>query len=81
MHNKKLRILFLAGWFPNRFQPYYGIFIKRHAIAVSKFCNVVVLYVRSDPNLKNKMYDIEEIQENGIFIVNLYFNSSDLSVG
>jgi len=81
VHNKKLRILFLAGWFPNRFQPYYGIFIKRHALAVSRFCDVIVFYIKSDPNLKDKIYDIEEVHENGIVIVNLYFNSSDLCRG
>jgi len=81
VHNKKFRILFLAGWFPNRFQPYSGIFIKRHALAVSRFCEVIVFYIKSDPNLKDKIYDIEEVHENGIFIVNLYFNSSDLCGG
>jgi len=78
VENKKLQILFLAGWFPNRIEPYLGIFIKRHALAVSRFCNVIVFYIRSDPNLNNKIYEIEEIREKNISIVTLYFKSSDL---
>ena len=43
--NKRLKVLFIASWYPNMEHPVSGIFIKRHAIAVSKYCDVAVLHV------------------------------------
>lgn len=43
---KKLKIIFLASWYPDRENPISGIFVKRHAQAVSKYCDVSVLYVK-----------------------------------
>ena len=42
---KRIKVLFLAGWYPNRDNPISGIFIKRHAEAVSRYCDVAVLYI------------------------------------
>jgi hypothetical protein len=40
-----IKVLFLASWYPNREHPVSGIFVKRHALAVSNYCDVAVLYV------------------------------------
>lgn len=73
-----LKILFLASWFPNRTNPKFGLFIKKHVIAVSKICTVAVLHIRHDPDLKHNTYDIEYFKENDIFIVIVYYKISDL---
>ena len=38
-----MKVLFIAGWFPDR-GDYSGIFIKEHAMAVSRFNDVAVIY-------------------------------------
>lgn len=43
MSDKKLHILFVASWYPNRNQPVLGNFIQRHAHAVSAYHNVSVV--------------------------------------
>jgi glycosyltransferase involved in cell wall biosynthesis len=42
---KKIKVLFLASWYPHEENPVEGIFIKRHAEAVSRLCDVGVLYI------------------------------------
>lgn len=43
MSEKKLHILFVASWYPNRNQPILGNFIQRHAQAVAATHNVSVV--------------------------------------
>ena len=38
-----MKVLFMARWFPERGN-YSGIFIKEHALAVSRFCEVAVIH-------------------------------------
>jgi glycosyltransferase involved in cell wall biosynthesis len=45
--NKKLNILFLSSWYPNKVQPSNGNFIQQHAQAVSIHCNVYALHIIS----------------------------------
>ena len=42
---KKIKVLFLASWYPHADNPVEGIFVKRHAEAVSRLCDVCVLYI------------------------------------
>lgn len=42
---KKLNILFLPEWYPDKNDAQQGVFIEKHANAVSKFHNVTVIYV------------------------------------
>ncbi|MFA5134746.1 MAG: glycosyltransferase [Patescibacteria group bacterium] len=39
-----LKVLCIAGWYPNRKNPYEGIFIREHVYAIAKQHDVVVLY-------------------------------------
>jgi len=43
-----MKILFLPSWYPSKYNPVKGIFIKEHAKAVSLFNDVVVLYLEYD---------------------------------
>ena len=73
MENKKNKILFISSWYPNRNAPTYGIFVKRHAQAVSLSNNLAVLYVCSDNNLSNKKYDITENKEDNVYTIIVYY--------
>ncbi|MDR3625446.1 MAG: glycosyltransferase [Ignavibacteriaceae bacterium] len=69
----RYKILFLASWFPNRTSKVLGIFVQKKALAVSKMCNVAVLYVTPDIQLKGKNFDVECNNESGIITVRVYF--------
>lgn len=46
----RFNILFLTKWYPSKFGE-LGIFVQKHAKAVSEYCNVNVMYVCSDDSL------------------------------
>ncbi len=72
-NNIRFKVLFLASWYPSRIHPIAGIFIKRHAEAVSLYSDVAVLFVTADESLKDKTYDIEYSLENNIPTVRVYY--------
>ncbi len=71
--NTRFKVLFLTSWYPSRIHPIAGIFIKRHAEAVSLYSDVAVLFVTADKSLKDKIYDIEYSIENNIPTVRVYY--------
>jgi glycosyltransferase involved in cell wall biosynthesis len=54
--------LFLCSWYPNKYEPTVGNFVKNHAKAVSRFCKVSVLYAHPNENVTG--YQIETFSEN-----------------
>jgi glycosyltransferase involved in cell wall biosynthesis len=72
--NKKIKILFLVNWwYPDRVSPLNGIFVKKHAEAVSHFVDVAVLYLGNDPFIKGGKIDCCVDKENGIFTAKVYY--------
>ncbi len=71
--NKKLNILFLSSWYPNRVEPNLGNFVQKHAEAVALKSNVFALHVCSDPNMKEDTFDVAEQTINGIPTLNVYY--------
>jgi glycosyltransferase involved in cell wall biosynthesis len=53
--DKKLKILFLCGWYPSRVLPNNGDFIQRHAKAVSLLHTVEVIHIVSDKNCRENI--------------------------
>ncbi|MCB2207862.1 MAG: glycosyltransferase [Bacteroidetes bacterium] len=45
--SQRIKVLHLSRWYPNRYDPMPGLFIQRHAEAVSKYCDVGVVYVHA----------------------------------
>ncbi|HRS05616.1 MAG TPA: glycosyltransferase [Candidatus Ratteibacteria bacterium] len=68
----RYKILFLVSAYPTKNHPVKGIFIKRHAEAIAKFCDVIVLYITEDSHLRNKTYELNYSVENGIPTVRVY---------
>jgi glycosyltransferase involved in cell wall biosynthesis len=75
--NHKLHVLFLPRWYPHRYDPMMGLFIKRHGRSVLPHADVSVLYVHADDKLEGKSFEIEQ-SENGLFTVRVYFKKSGL---
>jgi len=45
------KVLFLSQWYPHRNDPMFGLFVQKHAEAVSLYCQVKVLYIQPDQNI------------------------------
>lgn len=69
----KYKILFLASWFPNRTNKVLGVFVKRKALAISRSCNVSVLYVSADSSMKDTIFEVDCCIEDELLIVRVYF--------
>ena len=76
---KKFHVLFLPKWYPNKYDPMPGLFIKRHAMAVSKFCETSVLYVHSDDSSVIKS-ELIKTEENGIQTWRIYYRKSTFPI-
>ena len=72
----KYKILFLASWYPSRVNKVLGVFVKRKAEAMTKLCDVALIYVVDDPSIKNKTYDLETSTEYNVLTVRVYFKKS-----
>ena len=57
-------VLFLASWYPTPVNKSHGIFIKNHALALSKFVNVVVVYAYSNQQVNNFTIQTNTINQN-----------------
>ena len=72
---RKLSVLHLARWYPNRDDPMPGLFIQRHAEATARFARTAVVYahgvVASDK--KVPLYEVCEEEKNGVRTVRVYY--------
>jgi glycosyltransferase involved in cell wall biosynthesis len=75
LESRRLKVLFLASRYPNKEHPISGIFVKKHAVAVSKYCDIAVLYV----HLGDIDNSIETINEGGITEIRVYRKASKYS--
>ena len=73
---KNLKILFIPRWYPGRVDPLNGIFIKRHALSVAIKHQVAVLYISADSRMKDKIYDFEFVEEDGLKVCRVYYNNN-----
>ena len=68
---QKLNVLFLPAWYPNRYDSMIGLFVQRHAKAVSKFANVNVLVVVANENIESA-YEVETNSNQGFTEIIIY---------
>ncbi len=73
-NEKKLNILFLASWYPNRIEPQNGNFIQRHAEAVSKNCRVASLHAISVQGVKG--FEVVAQWVKNVYEVVVYFEKT-----
>jgi len=81
MIKKKNKVLFLARWYPNRYDPMLGLFIQKHAEAASTCCDVGVVYVTKLENEKAvATYSIDNELINGVQTVRIYYSPSKIKL-
>ena len=57
MNNGRKHIVFLARWYPHRYDPMFGLFVQRHAEAAALYNDISVVYVHPDDTITQK-FDI-----------------------
>lgn len=76
---KPLHILYLARWYPHKFDSMYGLFVKRHAEAAAIKHQISVFYVHACDQLEHKK-EIE-IKKGFINEYYYYFRKSKTGIG
>lgn len=66
-----MKVLFLTAWYPHNSDKMSGLFVRKHAEAVSLFCEVCVLYIHHSP--ENKDYQIVVDKKNNLTEIIIYF--------
>lgn len=75
MSNQKPHILILPKWYPNATDPQLGIFVQNHANLISKEFNTSVIYILSDPNIK-QTFNIEHTQNKLVNEIRITFKQT-----
>ncbi len=70
------KVLFLARWYPDRYDPMTGLFIKRHAEVATRIADVAVLYLRAAPD-KSYSFQIEHSIENEVVTTLVYYGTKN----
>ena len=73
---ERIKILWLPAWYPSRVDFFNGDFVHRHAIAATKFVDVILIFVVKDELLISSSTSIHFEEKDGIFIYTAYYNSS-----
>ena len=67
-----MKVVFLARWYPHKYDPMFGLFVQRHAEAAALHNDITVVYVHPDEHAKS-LYDIERTTENGVDTIRIYY--------
>lgn len=70
---KKIKVLWLASWYPSRENNYFGVFIKKQAVAASVGCELSVLYAQESAG---NVYEID-IETSSFLQVIVYYPKSN----
>lgn len=74
---QKLQVLHLPKWYPDKFNPTFGIFIQKHILSTADKCFAIVLYVCPDPYSTDK-FIWKEKQFEGIIEYKIYYSTKGL---
>lgn len=68
------KVLWLASWYPDEVSPYNGDFIQRHALAVSQYLPLTVVYVaQHGPETSMAAYDVKVKKTGQLTEIIVYF--------
>lgn len=65
-------ILFLPRWYPNRYDPMLGLFVRNHAVVASDIARISVVYVHAVKNTLSRT-EIEFQDDQGVLTWRIYY--------
>lgn len=81
MSHKQLKVLYLARWYPHRYDPMLGLFVHRHAVAANRCCTVGTVYTHVDTEKVIDGFDVDFQIVDSVKVVRVYYNASANPVG
>lgn len=81
MNSKNIKVLYLARWYPHRYDPMLGLFVHRHAVAANRYCTVGTVYTHVDTEKAMEGFEVDYQIEDGVKVVRVYYNASANPVG
>ena len=79
-NKKNIRVLFLSAWYPSKEDYMLGLFVERHALAVSKKCDIAVLYVQASDNEQYYSVKPELQKKQGINEIIIYYKNHNTRI-
>ena len=77
----RLKILNLCRWYPNRYDPMPGLFIRRHAEAAAQHTDVSVIYTHAVTGDKLcQTYEVDFEKKNGVKTAIVYYQASQVKI-
>ena len=85
MNKERKHIIFLARWYPHRYDPMFGLFVQRHAEAAALFNDITVIYcneqraMSNEPNAHSSKptaqskFEIVRTLENNVDTIRVYY--------
>lgn len=67
-----MKVLFLARWYPHKYDPMFGLFVQRHAEAAALYNDITVLYVHPDEHARQR-FEIDRQTENRVDTIRVYY--------
>lgn len=80
MTDRKLNILFLSPWYPHRYDPMFGLFVERHALAAARFHRICTLYCHADERLRPGVWETDRQEEGNYTAWRIYYPKSKTGV-
>ena len=75
MEKDRKHIIFLARWYPHRYDPMLGLFVQRHAEAAALHNDVSVVYAHADENIRKK-FDIVDETISNVRTIHVYYRKT-----
>jgi glycosyltransferase involved in cell wall biosynthesis len=79
MATMKKKVLFLAAWYPTRYESMAGLFVNRHAELLTTNFDVTVLHALAVNSLVQK-YETETRNENNVLTIRVYYRKVNTSI-
>ena len=85
MNKERKHIVFLARWYPHRYDPMFGLFVQRHAEAAALFNDITVIYCNEQRAMSNELnahsskptaqskFEIVRTNENNVDTIRVYY--------
>ena len=81
MNKERKHIVFLARWYPHRYDPMFGLFVQRHAEAAALFNDITVIYCHACERLQDykttsqqaSKFEIIRTNENNVDTIRVYY--------
>lgn len=70
-----MKVVFLARWYPHKYDPMFGLFVQRHAEAAALFNDITAIYVHPDEHAR-QTYEVERSTVNRVDTICVYYKKT-----